>query len=327
MKNLGTILAATFLAIVLGLYMCTFQVRFTEVAILKTLNKPAKDPITEPGLYFKWPRPIQTVVRYDKRIRILEDRTEETRTVDGKNVILTTFTLWRIGEDPTKFHTNFPDGVEDGEKKLRTTVETHKHAVVGRRAFSDFVSTNASKRKVREIEKEIREAVARDAISEYGIEVVDFGIKKLALPKTVTSAIFESMKSHEKAKAQRYTAEGEARANDILASANATRDRIMAEVNGKVAQIKTEAERIVSRYYQEFKEHPELRIFLDRLVTILEALRSRTTLILDTSESPFSMFEEDARARVPQEGGQFGRRALEANVKHVTVGTAEAPQP
>ena len=116
MKNIGTILAAVFLAVVLLLYMCTFQVRFTEVAIKKTWGKPATEAITEPALYFKWPAPVQTVVLYDKRIRILEDRTEETRTSDKKNVLLTTYTLWRIA-DPARFHTNFPEGVEDAARE------------------------------------------------------------------------------------------------------------------------------------------------------------------------------------------------------------------
>ena len=40
MKNIGTILAAVFLGLVLLLYMCTFQVRFTEVAIKKTWGRP-----------------------------------------------------------------------------------------------------------------------------------------------------------------------------------------------------------------------------------------------------------------------------------------------
>ena len=70
MKNLGTVLAAAFLAVVLLLYMCTFQVRFTEVAIKKTFGRLTREAITEPGLKFKWPYPIQTVVVYDKRIRV-----------------------------------------------------------------------------------------------------------------------------------------------------------------------------------------------------------------------------------------------------------------
>lgn len=302
MKNLGSILAACFLVIVLLLYMCTFQVRFTEVAIKKTWGQPDQNAITEPGLKFKWPRPIQSVVVYDKRIRLMSDRTEETRTIDGKNLLLKTFTLWRIS-DPSRFHTNFPGGVEEGEKKLRTTVVTHKHAVTGQHEFSDFVSTDPAKRKLREIEQKIRVAVAKDAMSEFGIEIVDFGIEKLGLPQTVTSAIFDSMKSHEEAKAARYVAEGKARASDILADAAATRDRIRAEVRRKVEEIRTEADRIVSKYYEEFEEYPNLRMYLDKLATIVLALEGRTTLIFDTAESPFDVFDQEVRESVPRLDG------------------------
>ncbi len=312
MKNLGPIAAAFFLAVVLVLYMCTFQVRFTEVAIKKTWNKPAERAITEAGLYFKWPRPVQSVVVYDKRIRILEDRTEETRTVDGKNLLITSFTLWRIA-DPSQFHTNFPAGVEDGEKKLRTTVITHKHAVTGQREFADFVSTDASKRKIRQIEEEIKNLVAADVRAQFGIEVVDFGIKKLGLPESVTTAIFESMKSHEQAKAARYTAEGDATAAKIVADARAVESRIMAEVDQKVAEITAEAERVVSEHYREFDKYPALRMFLDSLHTAREALQERSTLILDSTESPFSVFEESSRAEVPVRDGVSPPRDVETD--------------
>ncbi len=302
MKNIGTIAAAAFLAIVLLLYMCTFEVRYTETAIRKTWGKPAAAAITEPGIQFKWPAPIQSIVKYDQRIRILEDRTEETRTVDGKNVVVTTFTLWKI-KDPSKFLTNFPGGEEDGERKLRTTVITHKQAVIGRRSFDEFVSTDPQKRKLRDIELDIQQAVARDVEKDYGIEIVGFGIKKLGLPQSVTTAIFNAMKSHEQAKAARYVAEGDARAADILAGAKATRDRIMGAAQQKVAEIQSDAQRVVSGYYKEFNQHPELRIFLDKLRTVAEALKERTTLILDTSEAPWDVFNKEGReAVVPASG-------------------------
>ena len=294
MKNLGTIVSAVFLAAVLLLYMCTFQVRFTEVAIMKTWGKPADEAITEPGLNFKWPPPIQTTVIYDKRIRILEDRTEETRTVDGKNLVVTTFTLWRI-KDPARFHTNFPGGVEEGEKKLRTTVVAHKQAVIGQRRFDEFISTRPEERKIREIEQEIQSLVAQDAMSQYGIEVVGFGLKKLALPEAVTTAIFDSMKSHEQAKASRYRAEGDARAAAILADAHAAETRILSVVNDKVAGIEAEAQRVVNQYYKEFDEHPELRIFLDTLHTLGEALSKRATLIIDTQHAPWDVLDVNQR--------------------------------
>ncbi|MCO6435624.1 MAG: hypothetical protein J5J06_00875 [Phycisphaerae bacterium] len=299
MKNLGTILAAAFLALVLALYMCTFQVRFTEVAIKKTWGKPAEKAIDQPGLYFKAPRPVQTVVRYDKRTRLLEDRTEETRTVDGKNLLLTTYTLWRIA-DPVKFLTNFPGGVEDGERKLRTTIVTQKQALVGKRKFSEFVSTNAEDRHLGEIEAELKEAVARDAMREFGVEVVAFGFKKLALPESVTTAVFSSMKEHEQSKAAQYRAEGEARAADIMARAKAMEERILAAARQKAAQIEAEAQRVVSGYYKEFDVHPELRIFLDKLRTIRQALRERTTLVIDTKQAPWDVFNAEDRRRIPE---------------------------
>lgn len=308
MKNLGTTLAAVFLAVVLLLYMCTFQVRFTEVAIIKTWGKPAPEPITEPGLHGKWPRPIQNVVVYDKRLRILEDRTEQTRTVDGKTVLLTTFTIWRIS-DPAKFHTNFPGGEEDGVKKLRTTVIAHKHAVTGQREFSEFVSTDPARRRIHEIEEAIRVAVAQDAREEYGIEIVDFGIKKLGLPESVTAEIFSSMKSLEGKKAAGYLAEGEATASDLLANAQATYDRIMAEARRKAAEIRTEADTLVSEYYKEFEGYPHLRIFLDSLRTLRNTLQSRTTLILSDDESPWNAFSDEARRRVPMLDGVLGQAA------------------
>jgi membrane protease subunit HflC len=302
LKNIGTLVAAVFLAAVLVLYMCTFQVRFTEVAIRKTWGNPAQRAITEPGLYFKWPAPIQSVVVYDKRIRSLEDMTEETRTVDGKNLLLTTFTLWRI-TDPSKFHTNFPGGEADGERKLRTTIVTKRQAVAGNRSFDELVTTDPQKRKIREIENEIKLAIARDASEEYGIEIVDFGIRKLGLPQSVTGTIFGSMKAHEQAKAARYIAEGDARANDILAEASAAQSRILAAAEEKVGTIRAEAERVVGEYYKEFNKHPELRIYLDTLRTVAEALRERTTLILNSSEPPWDVFDAAAREQVAPDAG------------------------
>ncbi len=326
MKNLGTIVSAVILALVLLLYMCTFQVRFTEVAIVKTWGKPAREAITQPRLYVKWPRPIQTVVVYDKRVRVMEDRTEETRTVDGKNLLLTTFTLWKI-KDPSTFHENFPGGVEDGEKKLRTTVITAKHAVTGRREFSDFVSTDPSQRKIREIELDMKDVVAQDAIAQWGIEVVDFGIKKLGLPQSVTTAIFESMKSHEQAKAERYAAEGEATAAKILADARAMKTRITSEAIRKASEIETEAEMIVSEYYKEFQEHSELRIFLDTLRTVREALRTRTTLVLTDEQFPWNIFDEEARRAVPSSGGKLNGSAVTVPIPGIEPATTPTGNP
>ena len=172
----------------------------------------------------------------------------------------------------------------------------------GQHEFADFVSTDPDKRKIREIEQEVKVAVALDA-RKFGIEVVDFGIKKLSLPESVTTAVFDSMKEYEQTKAADYLSQGDADAVEIVADARAIESRIMAEVDQKVAEITASADRMVSEYYKEFNEYPNLRIYLDNLRATQAALQERSTIILDSSESPFSVFDEVGRSQVPVEDG------------------------
>lgn len=306
MRNLPTLLAAAVVVLIVGFYMCTFQVRFTEVAIVEEFGKPSAQPIEEPGLYLKWPWPIQNVVKFDRRIRVLEDRTEETYTADSKNVIVTTSTFWTI-EDPYKFHRSFPE-VEDGEQQLRDAIRSQKKAVVGQYDFSNFVSTTEGERKLAEIEREMigevrdggagsTESVAGGSLAgiwkkEYGVDIEYFGITKLTLPQSVTEAIFESMKKNEQNKADNYEAEGKAQAEQIVASATEARERIMAVAKRKADEIRNEGERIVSELYAQFKEHPDLRIFLDKIKTLEEAFTTNTTIIIDTDFAPIDLFEK-----------------------------------
>ncbi len=289
MRNLPTLLAAVVVVAILGFYMCTYQVRFTEVAIKKTFGEPDEDTQKDPGLYVKWPWPVQSVVKFDRRIRVLEDRTEETITADSKNVIITTATMWNI-EEPYKFHRSFPRGVEDGEKALREAIRSEKKAVVGQYDFANFVSTHKEDRKLREIEGKMLARFEGVWLERHGVEIRNFGITKLTLPQSVTEAIFDSMKKAEQNKAATYKAEGAAQADQIVASANATRERILAVARRRADEIRNEGEREVSEIYKEFQEYPELRIFLDKINALGETFRNETTLILDPADlSPWPM--------------------------------------
>ncbi len=310
MRNLPTLFAAALVVVIVGFYMCTYQVRFTEVAIKETFGEPAETATTDPGLHYKWPWPIQNVVKFDKRLRVLEDRTEETYTADSKNVIITTSAFWTI-EDPYKFHRSFPR-VEEGERQLRDAIRSQKKAVIGQYNFSNLVSTNKDERKLHEMEenmlgqvrgvgglggaasldhsagKSLRQ-VWRD---DYGVELKYFGITKLTLPESVTQAVFESMKKSEQNKADNYRAEGKAKAQQIVATASEARERIMSVAKRKADRIRNEGEKIVSRLYADFKEHQDLRIFLDKIKTIEEAFANNTTIVLDSRVAPIDLFDD-----------------------------------
>ena len=59
MKNITITIFIVLLIVVLALVFTMFQVRETESALVMTFGRPTRQ-ITEPGLYFKWPAPIES---------------------------------------------------------------------------------------------------------------------------------------------------------------------------------------------------------------------------------------------------------------------------
>ena len=291
MRNLPSILSALALAAVFGLYMCTYQVRFTETAIVKRFGRANEQAVKEPGLKFKWPPPIENVVKYDTRIRLLEDTPEETPTRDSNNVIVSTFTAWRI-TDPYLFHR--AAAVEsDAEDNLRSRIRAHKKTVVGKHDFSEFVSTDPQERKLDQIESEMEKLIADDAERDFGITIEFFGIKQLALPQEVTQTVFDAMKKVEQNKADNFKSQGEAEATKIIAQAGEAANRIMSVARQKADEIRADGRAEVSRLASRFDEAPELRIFLDKLEAFAQVLHSRVTVILNLDYPPIDLFKLD----------------------------------
>src|SRR3972149_11719558 len=103
-NSLTLIVGGLLLLVFLSLLFC-FQVRQTDVALVTTFGKPTRDINTdpekpEPGLYFKWPWPIEKVQKFDKRTQNLEGKFEETYTQDKINVLVTVYAGWSI-RNPT----------------------------------------------------------------------------------------------------------------------------------------------------------------------------------------------------------------------------------
>ncbi len=206
-RSYPSLIAGTSLVLIMVLYMVTYQVRFTEVAVVRTFGKATEaDVKSEPGPYFKWPWPIQRVSKYDNRIQMAVTIGEEAPTRDGKNVVVTTAIGWRIG-DPYLFSLLCSD-MEDAEAKLKTRVRNDQKTVIAQYDFSNFVSVDEDELRYDKIEAEILEAVTASAAESYGIKVESIGIEKLVLPQRITQTVFEAMKKEqEKNDAKRKSTE------------------------------------------------------------------------------------------------------------------------
>jgi membrane protease subunit HflC len=288
-KQLPSLIVGVILVVTLGLYMIGFTVRTTEVAIVKTFGKATKDDvISEPGFRWKWPSPIQQVVKYDNRIRVFNDTFEETTTGDKKNLIVTAFVAWRIAEPLRFLEANKSE--KEIREELRGLVRHYKTGVIGEYNFNNFVSADPEELKFDEIEKEIRDLVDAETMAKYGVEVVALGIRKLMLPKNITNDVFERMRKTREKFAKRYRSEGEAEADQIVAEATSARDQIVAFAKRQAEAIRAEGDRRAAESLAKFKEDEWFANFLRTLDFLVASLDKNTTVFLDSA--PFDMFQK-----------------------------------
>jgi len=67
------LLVAALVAGVLGFVMFSFQVRQSQMAVVTRLGRPVR-VIDQPGLYGKWPWPVETALHFDRRLAFFESR-------------------------------------------------------------------------------------------------------------------------------------------------------------------------------------------------------------------------------------------------------------
>ncbi|MEM1060647.1 MAG: protease modulator HflC [Verrucomicrobiota bacterium] len=281
---------AVVILLVLFFTMFTYQVRENEKTVLTRFGQPVR-VVTAPGLYFKWPVPVETVHRFDARLAFFESRPSETLTQDKRNVVVFVFTAWTIA-DPLKF-LQAVGSREDARTKLDGLVTSAKNAVIARYDFGQLVSTDPGAVKLNEIEERMTESVAADALKDFGIRVRQVGINRLGLPETNTEFVFARMRAERAKISARFRSEGEREADAIRANTDAEITVLLAEAAEQAAVTRGEAEAEAARLYAEaYQADPGLYEFLRKLQALREVTRSNTTLLLDTSTPPFDILQQ-----------------------------------
>jgi modulator of FtsH protease HflC len=314
-RNIPSMVAGIILVLLLLVYAVTYQVRFTELAIKTTFGKPADpnecDP-NEPGLKLKWPWPIQGVVKYDKRIQILDSPEEQAQTQDRQILILTVFCGWRIS-DGVSFLQKV-ETVREAENLLRKHLRSAIGATVGQHRFGEFVSTDPKELQLAKIEDEIKADVAKEAKG-YGIEVATLGVRRISLPQTTTEKVFAQMRAQRLAMAERTRSEGEADARRIKSKAESLKQQILSFAQRKAKQIRAEGAAAAAEQWEVFKQDEDFANFLRELEFMREALKLRSSFFLDSDMIGVRMLKEN-RPIIGEEPKQM-RPKTEAEMKRL----------
>jgi membrane protease subunit HflC len=280
-KRLLTILGAALLLLLLATSF--FGVDVTEYAVVLRFGDPVQT-VLEPGLKLKLPAPIDRVIKFDRRLSVLDipaagEPPRELLTLDKKNIEVASYTCWRVS-NPLRFLETVTNR-EGAESYLGDIVISELGKLLGRHPLSALISTDQDDLRFASITEEIRRTCGEAAMKECGVQIADFRIKRINFPEQNRESVFERMRAERKQIATRYRSEGEQQATNVRAEAERQRLEILADAKRQALEITGAGEAEAARIYNEaYGQNREFYQFLRTLASYEKTLTEKTTLFL-----------------------------------------------
>jgi len=287
-------------------FASSYSVRFTEAAVVTTFGKASGEGSnrSEPGLHFKWPYPIQSVTKYDTRVRLLQARSETQQTADDFQLIVEGFATYRVS-DPLAFYRRFSNAGSrpiDHFRAAEVMLSSRLRAALGETSkyrMDDLFVERVGGSRLPELEQDVLrlmsgESDAGESLDAYGIEVTLVGIDRIVLPEQTTETVMNRMAANRDRLASQYTSEGQAIARTIQASAQADAQRIRAFAESRAKEIIARGEQEAAQFLRQQQTHPELAVFIQNLEMMRDVLAKRVTLVLSVKDFGLNLFSPAA---------------------------------
>ena len=285
-KSLWLVLA---LICLIMAFTCLFTVQETETAIVTRFGRPLSG-VAGSGLHVKYPWPIDTVVRLDRRTLLFDNEPIEMLSQDKKNVLVDSFVCWRIF-DPLRFAQTVKTRIE-AEARLFDVSASELGAAVGNEPIEAFINVGSGGVKLREVSERVGDAVNNVMRGNFGIEVVDLQINGLQLPAQNRESVIGRMRAERDRIATKYRSEGEEEALKIEAQATAARERILAESRGRAEFIRGTGEaRAMELFAKAYAQDPEFYRFLKTMQTYETIIDDRTTIFLPSNSKLMGLLD------------------------------------
>ena len=293
MKNLTITIFIVLIVAIMGLYLVTFQVRETESALITQFGEPIR-VVTDPGLNYKWPRPIQRVYKFDSRMRVLEANLGETTTEGAVPIIVNTYVVWKIADPLQFFNANEHGSITKAKSKLLSQISDTQNRIIGQHYFSEFVNSDPSKIIFEDIEKEMLDDfnIKQNVKEKYGIEIKTVGIKQLKISEDVSKDVFARMIAERDRKTLATISEGNAEATKIKTDANSIKTVILAAAEAKAKSIQADGDVEAAKSYKLLEADPGLAMFLLDIEALKKTLEKNTVIVLSTDTLPFDMMKK-----------------------------------
>ena len=267
---------------------CLYTVGEREYAMLFALGE-LKTVVTEPGLHFKLPAPLQNVVYLDKRILTLDaSGADLVQTSEKKNLMIDTFVKWRIG-DARRYWVSFQGSERAASDRLAMLLRDVLNIAVNKRTVNQITSSEREKAMA-----EISELL-QARVKALGIDIVDVRMKRVDFTPEISESVYSRMEAERKRVANEERSKGAAQAERIRAGADRQSEVILAEAYRDAQKTKGEGDGEAARIYADaFGKDPEFARFYRSLEAYRRSFSQKSdVMVVDPSADFFSYLKKE----------------------------------
>jgi membrane protease subunit HflC len=290
MNRIVTLCVGAFVALLL-FSSTVFVVDQKRFAIVFALGE-VREVISQPGIHFKLPPPLQNVMFLDKRILTI-DTPDADRfiTAEKKNILVDAFVKWRI-TDPRLYYVSFNGEENRARDRLNQIVKAALNDEITKRTVREVISGERGK---------VMDAIVGKVVTEakqIGVGIVDVRLKRVEYVEQINNSVYDRMKAERTRVANELRSTGSAESEKIRADADRQRTVILAEAFRDAEKIKGEGDAKASEIYAgAFGKNPEFYKFYRSLEAYRTTFKNHgDVMVLDSSSDFFKYFRSPGGA-------------------------------
>ncbi|WP_260261311.1 protease modulator HflC [Vibrio intestinalis] len=291
-----------------------FVIRFGRV-----LDDNGVSRIYEPGLHFKMPF-FDNVKTLDARIQTMDGRSDRFVTSEKKDVIIDSYVKWKIKDFGRYYLATGGGNALNAENLLERKVTNVLRSEIGAReikqivsgprnvdvlpdsADSEEVTTEAAKEALEidgerdKIMENVLLGTRESAMTDLGVEIVDFRMKKINLPDNISDSIYKRMRAERESVARKHRSQGREKAEVIRAQAELEVAKILAEADRTARVTRGEADAQAAKIYSDaYSKDPEFFSFLRSLKAYEKSFSEKSDILVLDPNSEFFQYMNDAK--------------------------------
>ncbi len=277
-----------------------------QAVVVTEFGRPVR-VLTQPGLAWKIPAPIEQTIPVDLRLRTTSSGLQDVGTQEGLRILVQAYLAWQVDDDPAHIEQFLRAGRRDPDdiaRQLRSFMGSTLQVTASNFSLTDLVNTDQKKERFVAFEQQLQANLAQQVLETYGIRIVQTGVERLSLPAETLAATVARMRAERETVAAQRTADGLRTAAAIRSDASRDARLIAAQAQQEVAEIKAKGrEKAAAIHAAAYAVDPQLYTLLRSLDTLGATVGPKTRVILRTDAEPFRALVEGPPAAASPPAG------------------------